>query len=164
MSALNHIANRESIYKLFFCSRYFCGDQNQFMAKFFFYEKMLNLAGSNYHFGKCSVENWLVKELLESSFEDTLSPPISWGFHLLFVCVFTFFKYVTILQNKRVVRDNWLTKTNYENKEIKGECISVNAGILAQVHYYFILVKILLWRKDRVIPLRVVNLFFHFQL
>lgn len=36
MSALNHIANRESIYKLFFCSRYFCRDQNQFMAKFFF--------------------------------------------------------------------------------------------------------------------------------
>lgn len=32
-----------------------------------------------------------MKELLESSFEDTLSPPISWGFHLLFVCVFTFF-------------------------------------------------------------------------
>lgn len=90
MSALNHIANRESIYKLFFCSQYFCGDQNQFMAKFFFNEKVLNLAGSNYHFGKCSVENWLVKELFESSFEDTLIPPISWGFHLLFVCVFTF--------------------------------------------------------------------------
>lgn len=38
--------------------------------------------------------------------------------------------------------------------------MSVNVGILVQVHYYFILVKILLWRKDRVIPLRVVNLFF----
>lgn len=114
MSALNHIANHESIYKLFFCSQYFCGDQNQFMAKFcFFYEKMLNLAGSNYHFGKCSVENWLVKELLESSFEDTLIPPISWGFHLLFVCVFTFF-----FNMSQYYRTKELLES-IENKEIK---------------------------------------------
>lgn len=51
---------------------------------------MLNLAGSNYHFGKCSVENGLVRQLLESSFEDTLSPPISWGFRILFYLCFLF--------------------------------------------------------------------------
>lgn len=96
---------------------------------------MLNLAGSNYHFGKCSVENGLVRQLLESSFEDTLSPPISWGFRILFYLCFLFLCHNISEPKSSEEHSPRPINVNKGNKK-GGGCISVNVETQVQVLFF----------------------------
>lgn len=124
---------------------------------------MLNLGGSNYHYGKCSVENWLVKELFREFIWGYIEPSHFLGISY-FVCSCFLFLCHNITEPKSSEVHS-LKPINVNNGNKKGGMHQCKCRITYITLFFPCKNCTVIWQREYFLfyPFMSSQHFFHFQ-